>query len=475
MTGGDGRTTAQHDEAAARSATAAAQAVLAAQREAASASAEARLRFWSRMLLRLALLGLAGYVLWRTRTILATVVVSMVLASAIGALVRPLTRLRLPFLRLHPRTQRTAATVLVFVLLFVGLGWSVRMMVQPFQQEWANLQQNWPGYQKTLAGAADSLQERYAALPPELRARIEEALRGAEVPSPAAYVTGLLGTTVSWASHIIELILVPILAFYFALDARALRSELLFLVPRGRLRSTLAILDEGSSIMRDYIVAQFWLAVIAGVVVGGGLALLGMQYALILGIFAAVTRAIPVIGPLLGGVPIVALTFVYGAQTGQPYLWVTVLLAFTIMHLVESKIIMPKFLGHRLHLHAAVILIALLVGGEFFGLMGMFLAAPVAALARVLVMHFLVLPRRRAERAARDAALSEALAYDADGTPRLTVAPGGAAVGGGRVLRLERALRAQAAAEASSAGVAPNAPPGPTSRVTKTAEEERTA
>jgi Predicted permease len=394
------------------------------QRAVMAASAEGRLRFWSLLLLRLALAVVAIYVLWRVRTVVTTVVVALVLASAVGALVRPLTRIRIPFLR--PRVQRTIATALVFAVLLAATVASVRLMIHPFELEWNELQQNWPKYQSTLAAQINAAQAWYANLnlPPEVRQFIEERLSVEAVPSPGAWVASLLGRTVSWASHIVELLLIPVLAFYFTLDARELRSELLFLVPKARQRSTLAILSESSAIMRDYVVAQFWLAVIAGVVTGVGLSLIGMKYALILGIFAGVTRAIPVIGPLLGGIPLATLAFVYGAQAGQPWLWIWVVGFFTLLHLVESKIIMPKFLGHRLHLHAAIIIVALLVGGEFFGLMGMFLAAPVAALARVLIMHYVVIPRRRRERAAREGA-----------------ARTGATNGGGRVLRLERALR----------------------------------
>ena len=222
--------------------------------------------------------------------------------------------------------------------------------------------------------------------------------------------------------------MIPVLAFYFTLDAKALRNEALFLVPRPQIRPTLAILSEGGAILRDYIIAQFWLAVIAGVAVGVGLKCIGMDYALILGIFAGITRAIPVIGPLLGGIPVVLLSFVYGAQSGNPMLWVWVTVFFTALHLIESKFVMPKFLGHRLHLHAAVIIIALLIGGEFFGLIGMFLAAPVAALIRVLVMHYVILPRKRREQQERQA----------EGAVMASV---GGPVSSGRVLRLERALR----------------------------------
>jgi predicted PurR-regulated permease PerM len=172
-----------------------------------------------------------------------------------------------------------------------------------------------------------------------------------------------------------------------------------------------------------------------------------MDYALILGIFAGITRAIPVIGPLLGGIPVVLLSFVYGAQNNNPMLWVWVLIFFTTLHLVESKFVMPKFLGHRLHLHAAVIIIALLIGGEFFGLMGMFLAAPVAALLRVLVMHYIILPRKRREQQERSAAGAVTVSHEAPSS--------------GRVLRLERALRTSINVAPSAITTAPASPPSP--------------
>ena len=64
--------------------------------------------------------------------------------------------------------------------------------------------------------------------------------------------------------------------------------------------------------------------------------------------------------------------------------------------MVESKLLMPKFIGHRIHLHAAVVIIVLLIGAEFFGLLGMFLAAPLAAIGRILIAHYVLRPRRLA-------------------------------------------------------------------------------
>ena len=70
-----------------------------------------------------------------------------------------------------------------------------------------------------------------------------------------------------------------------------------------------------------------------------------------------------------------------------------VLIFFTILNLAESKFIMPKLIGQQMHLHAAVIIIVLLIGNQFFGILGMFLAAPVAAIIKVLINCYVIQPR----------------------------------------------------------------------------------
>ena len=393
---------------------------------------DARLAFWGGLLLRVVLFVLAAYVLWRVRSIVTTVAVALILASAAGSLVDPLCKHRL--FGLKPHAQRLCATILVFGGMAWAMYWAVLLFLSPFEIEFGKLLKNYPAYQTALATKMTLLQTWYANLSPNVRHLVDEQKARLSLPSPSAYIADALKGTVAWASHVVELIIVPVLAFYFTLDGKSLRNQFMFLVPKKKLRPTLAILSESGAIMRAYLASQFWLALIAGVTVGVSLRLIGMDYALILGVMAGVTRAIPIIGPLIGGVPIVLLSFIFGAQTGQPYLWVGVLAGFTVLHLVESKFIMPKFLGHALNLHAAVILIALLIGGEFFGLMGMFLAAPVAALLRVLLVHYVVRPRLRANAATAS-------------PPRLSVVGG---TGSGRILRLERSGGGNSSGRASA-------------------------
>ena len=227
----------------------------------------------------------------------------------------------------------------------------------------------------------------------------EEKHNPAMATNAGNFVLGFLGKLGGLLSGIVELILLPVLAFYFLVEGHALRNELVRFVPQSKRRIALAILRESAVIMRAYLIAQLVLATIAGVFVGTMLGFAHIPYALVLALVAGITRAIPVIGPLLGGIPVGVIVFVECSRQGNYTLLVVVMTLFTLMHLLESKALTPFILGKGLNLHPIIVIVALLIGGEFFGLLGMFLAAPVTALIRSLFMHYFVHPQQKSHRA----------------------------------------------------------------------------
>jgi predicted PurR-regulated permease PerM len=146
---------------------------------------------------------------------------------------------------------------------------------------------------------------------------------------------------------------------------------------------------EISGILQNYIIGQIILCVIAGVLTGIVLNFLNMPYTLVLAVFAGITRAIPIIGPIISGIPIC----IVGYQE-SPSLGVALLIFVIVMHFAESKFIMPILIGDRMKLHPAVVLAVLLIGAELFGVIGMFLAAPVTAIIRELVYFYIIRPQR---------------------------------------------------------------------------------
>jgi predicted PurR-regulated permease PerM len=87
----------------------------------------------------------------------------------------------------------------------------------------------------------------------------------------------------------------------------------------------------------------------------------------------------------LGGVPIVLVCLL---TTRSVPLTLTVLIGFIVMHFVESKVLLPKIIGHEVDLHPVSVIVVLILGLEFFGFLGVFLAVPIAAVLKVLLVEW---------------------------------------------------------------------------------------
>ena len=193
---------------------------------------------------------------------------------------------------------------------------------------------------------------------------------------------GLAKKAGQWIALLIELIFVPLVAFYFLTDASRIREQALFFVPKRHRHAVLQYSSEMDRILRRYMHSQVILCAVAWVVVTIALLLMGIPGALLLGIIAGVARAIPVIGPFVGGVPVLA-AVLFNPQWAGAFWWV--LIAFTALHFFESKFLMPRILGDKLGVHPVMVIISLLVGYEMLGLLGMFLAPPAVAMIRFIL------------------------------------------------------------------------------------------
>ena len=299
-------------------------------------------------------------------------------------------RARSPLLGDH--ALRAIASLYVLVLMMLGLWLGVRVIIKPFIQEARNLAQNMPRLERRLEKQARDLREWYRQNVPErTRQWVEEQMAHSSAGSQfsvQAKVTQWgqegLRSVAGALKNIVELVLLPVLAFYFAVDSKKLKHEFVALLPTQRRKEALRLVHDFNRIMVSYVVGQCILCVLAGIVVGLGLWALGMDYWVTLGLLAGVTRAIPIIGPIVGGVPIVLLALV----TQGLGVAVAVLIFFTCLHFAESKFLMPMVIGDRMRLHPVIIIIVLLIGGEFGGLLGMFFAPPLAAIIRVAVRRY---------------------------------------------------------------------------------------
>ena len=336
--------------------------------------------------LRFAIIAGILYFLYRVRSILVAVLIAVMLAYVVLPTVEYLMRFRIR--KWGVKWQRFLATLLVFVVL---AGWTVgvvRLFIFPFQDELSQLSANMGGYVQQVQKLFKKTVAWYAALPPDFREFLSKQDVGRAGNVLAGWARKLVERTVNWVTYVLDIILIPVLAFYFVLDSRTLKREFVAMIPRQRWREALRLLRHTSEIFQTYVIGQIVLCMIAGVAVGIVLWLFKMDYALVLAVLAGVTRAIPIIGPILGGIPIILLATVKSTALG-----VKVLIFFIILHFVESKAILPNLMSARVRLHPAIIIVVLLIGGEFLGILGMFLAVPVAAVIREIARFYLIRPR----------------------------------------------------------------------------------
>ncbi len=204
----------------------------------------------------------------------------------------------------------------------------------------------------------------------QLQSAAEHAL-----PLLGGVVTGLLAA-------MLDAVLVLVLSLYFLVAGPQIVSWLgrsAPIVQRERVVGTLAAVQR---VLGGYLRGQLALSALVGTLVGGGMYVLQVPYAVLLGLLAFLLEFIPTLGTLLSGVICVLVALTHG------WVWVLALIVlgyFVLIHILEGYVVAPRVLAKAVGLHPAVSIIALLVGAELLGVWGALFAAPVAGLLQVLL------------------------------------------------------------------------------------------
>jgi predicted PurR-regulated permease PerM len=217
--------------------------------------------------------------------------------------------------------------------------------------------------------------------------RIEQFFRDptAVLGSPASWLAGGLSGFLSTAVASLDLLLVPFFVFYILVDFTAWRSSVEDLIP-PRFRNTFQrLFDEVGRILESYVHGQLLIAMGMGVLYAMGFAALRVPAWAGIAALAGLLNAIPYVGTTLGIVLATGFTLANGGG-----LWriIGVIAVFVIVQSIEGYVLTPRILGTRLSLHPMAVFLGLLIGGKLFGLLGVILAIPTIAVAKVFLKFF---------------------------------------------------------------------------------------
>ena len=288
---------------------------------------------------------------------------------------------------------RSLAVILVFALCGLAVYLLVLVGLKPMSNDAVAMWRQFvPGNPQERAlfflRVHDSIREAIAPyltlLGPEFAGKLQEKLPTV-VDGTVLWAKDSIGRVFHGAGFIVELLLIPVLVFYFLCDGPAIRHEAKLLLPiewRPRGARMIHHLDR---VFDGYIRGQMVMCIIAWILVTVMLLALDVPYAFTLGVIAGLTRAVPIIGPLLGAIPLTIVCFLSTKSVPHTLL---LLLGFTLMHFLESKVLLPRIIGHEVDLHPVTVLLALLIGLEFFGFLGVFLAVPIAAVLKIVLAEW---------------------------------------------------------------------------------------
>jgi len=283
--------------------------------------------------------------------------------------------------------SRTLATVLPFAFMTAGVVVAVVVLLPSLLDQLRSLQAHFPQYQKSALDLLHQLEEKLGqtvgngtTLP--IQARIEGQFSHlAEVVFQQApeYVSSSLAI----------LFLAPFLSFFMLLNGRDFLRGLLSIVPNQYFELSQNLTHQITSQIGGFIRARLIESIIVGLLTWAGLEYLEFPNALVLAIFAAIVNIIPYLGPVLGFLPVLLIGFSGGGYSSE-LLWAGAL--FLAVQVIDAVILVPFLVAKIVDLHPVVVILAILVGSQLMGIVGMIICIPVVASLKVtaaaLFRHF---------------------------------------------------------------------------------------
>jgi len=333
------------------------------------------------------LLGVLGAIaiLWgiyELRAVLTPVFFAFLIAYALDPLVDRLEAWKLP----------RALAIVVLLAVFGGLVFLFLILVMPgVVREMATFGAELPKIARALVRDWEPVLESYGIPVPHSLAEAAEQL-GNDAEGMAQRAMGPAATVLEWIvggtanaiSAVVGLLVVPVFAFYLLYDFDRMMAALRELVPVRARDGVFEVFTEIDDVLGQFVRGQLLVMLCLAVLYAVGYSLVGVRLAIPIGIIAGLLAFIPYVGGAVAlGLALLmcALSFQGWQQIGL------VVIVYGAVQVLEGFVITPKIVGDSVGLSSVWVLFALMVGGEIFGFLGVLLAVPAAAVAKIFVVR----------------------------------------------------------------------------------------
>lgn len=194
----------------------------------------------------------------------------------------------------------------------------------------------------------------------------------------------------SLVNRIINLVLIPILTFYFLKDKDKLINHTFLIIPKNKRPEIKELLIQIDKSLSQFVRGRLILAIYVGVATTVVLLILNINFAIVIGLLTGIADIIPYFGPFLGFVPAVIFAFLDSTTKG---IWVAVI--FILIQWIENNVLGPKIIGDTTGLHPITVLLSLIIAGNIYGVLGMIFVIPLVSILKILFGFFIDKVRKR--------------------------------------------------------------------------------
>lgn len=286
--------------------------------------------------------------------------------------------------------KRLYGIMAVFCLTLIVTGGFAVFLVVSISGELSNVQLNLPAYVQHLYEITPATIKGYLGIETtdKLALRLDEILQNARIAAPdllkplLAFLQKALTSTAGVLLALLGYLIIPVYLFYLLFDLPQFKTFIESYVPERFHQAYSNKLAEVDAVLSGFIRGQLSVCAILALLYSAGLYVIGIDLAVAIGTLAGAAFIIPYAGTIIGITLSVAMALLKFNDLLHPLLclgW------FGLVQLLEGTIITPKIVGNKIGLHPLVAIVALLIGGQIFGIIGMLVAVPVTAVMQVFL------------------------------------------------------------------------------------------
>lgn len=305
-------------------------------------------------------------------SILTPFVIAMVISYLLNPIVNLLTMRRVP---------RGMAVLIIYIVFFAGVSVLLVNTLPVLISQIKDLIETLPSSIQQIEGWFHSVNSGKKKLPLTMQYSIDQNLIGMQ-----SRISGMTSDLVGLLGNMFESIMIassiPFLVFYMLKDLKVFEKSTVAFFPRSYRPEIIDMLKSIDEALGSYIRGQMLVMLAVGIFTYAGFLVIGLPLSLLFAVIVGVTNIIPYVGPFIGAAP----ALVYALMI-SPVLAGKVLLVNVIVQVLEGNVLSPAIVGRSLSLHPLLIILALLIGGEIGGIVGLIVAVPLVAVAKVILEH----------------------------------------------------------------------------------------